>query len=66
MLETVSKFITPANVTSAVRWVLGLVFGGMISTGKIDPSAVETIVGAVGALLLLAWSYFVHMPKPPQ
>ncbi len=54
------------QVNSAIRSVLKLVGGGLITKGYADNSTLEIVIAGVIAAVGIGWSWWHHSaPKPP-
>lgn len=60
-----NDFITLANVTSAIRWVMTALGSMAFITNHTDPTSWEAITGGAVALVAFVWSFFVHSDATP-
>ncbi|MDH5452228.1 MAG: hypothetical protein OEX14_02640 [Paracoccaceae bacterium] len=49
---------TKTLIGALVRHLLGIAAGGMMTNGLVTASEVETVAGAISAIVVVAWSFW--------
>lgn len=51
--------ITPEQVGSAVRWIVGLAGASLVSTTGISSGDITSLGGAAATIAMIVWSLFI-------
>jgi uncharacterized membrane protein YphA (DoxX/SURF4 family) len=61
----ISQYVTEEQFLGYVRHAMTFVGGIGVVAGNFDPTQWQAVVGAAVAIVGVAWSHWVKMPKAP-